>query len=132
MAIDPFYLYQESTFYGIFAENLSSYIYFSIRYQCTEKNVFVYYKAFSSSTTKHGFLGAGMINQPLSTVLCMLKDASKRHLYDKTITTAQVHKKITSNIELGEYFLYYSTYYCRTELIILLCLNCFLTLHNPS
>ncbi|KAK9409753.1 stAR-related lipid transfer protein 9 [Crotalus adamanteus] len=70
------------------------------KYQCTEKNVFVYYKAFSSSTTKHGFLGAGMINQPLSMVLCMLKDASKRHLYDKTITTAQVHKKITSNIEL--------------------------------
>ncbi|KAM3850912.1 stAR-related lipid transfer protein 9 [Vipera latastei] len=70
------------------------------KYQCTEKNVFVYYKAFSSSTTKHGFLGAGMINQPLSTVLCMLKDASKRHLYDKTITTAQVHKKITTNIEL--------------------------------
>ncbi|XP_013918696.1 PREDICTED: stAR-related lipid transfer protein 9 isoform X2 [Thamnophis sirtalis] len=70
------------------------------KYQCTEKNVFVYYKAFSSSTTKHGFLGAGVINQPLSTVLCMLKDASKRHLYDKTITTAQVHKKITSNIEL--------------------------------
>ncbi|XP_058017976.1 stAR-related lipid transfer protein 9 isoform X1 [Ahaetulla prasina] len=70
------------------------------KYQCTEKNVFVYYKAFSSSTTKHGFLGAGVIDQPLSTVLCMLKDASKRHLYDKTITTAQVHKKITSNIEL--------------------------------
>lgn len=67
--------------------------------------MFVYYKAFSSSTTKHGFLGAGVIDQPLSTVLCMLKDASKRHLYDKTITTAQVHKKITSNIELGEYFL---------------------------
>ncbi|XP_063174368.1 stAR-related lipid transfer protein 9 [Candoia aspera] len=70
------------------------------KYQCAEKNVLVYYKAFSSSTTKHGFLGAGVINQPLSMVLCMLKDPSKRHLYDKTITTAQVHKKITSNIDL--------------------------------
>uniref|UniRef100_A0A670Y6C4 Kinesin motor domain-containing protein n=1 Tax=Pseudonaja textilis TaxID=8673 RepID=A0A670Y6C4_PSETE len=70
------------------------------KYQCTEKNVFVYYKTFPSSTTKHGFLGAGVINQPLSVVLCILKDASKRHLYDKTITTAQVHKKITNNIEL--------------------------------
>nr|XP_034968305.1 stAR-related lipid transfer protein 9 isoform X3 [Zootoca vivipara] len=70
------------------------------KYQCVEKDVLVYYKAFSSSATKHGFLGAGMINKPLSTVLCMLKDPSKRHLYDKTITTAQVHKKITSNIEL--------------------------------
>ncbi|XP_053239799.1 stAR-related lipid transfer protein 9 isoform X3 [Podarcis raffonei] len=70
------------------------------KYQCVEKDVLVYYKAFSSSATKHGFLGAGMINKPLSTVLCILKDPSKRHLYDKTITTAQVHKKITSNIEL--------------------------------
>ncbi|XP_061467258.1 stAR-related lipid transfer protein 9 isoform X2 [Rhineura floridana] len=70
------------------------------KYQCVEKDVLVYYKAFSSSATKHGFLGAGMIKRPLSTVLCMLKDPSKRHLYDKTITTAQVHKKLTSNIEL--------------------------------
>ncbi|XP_042311971.1 stAR-related lipid transfer protein 9 isoform X2 [Sceloporus undulatus] len=70
------------------------------KYQCVEKDVLVYYKGFSSCATKHGFLGAGVIKRPLSTVLCMLKDASKRHLYDKTITTAQVHKKITSNIEL--------------------------------
>ncbi|KAH0620649.1 hypothetical protein JD844_021316, partial [Phrynosoma platyrhinos] len=70
------------------------------KYQCVEKDVLVYYKGFSSCSTKHGFLGAGVIKRPLSTVLCMLKDASKRHLYDKTITTAQVHKKITSNIEL--------------------------------
>lgn len=67
-----------------------------------EKDVLVYYKAFSSSATKHGFLGAGVIDRPLPTVLCMLKDPSKRHLYDKTITTAQVHRKITSSIELGE------------------------------
>lgn len=67
-----------------------------------EKDVLVYYKAFSSSATKHGFLGAGMINKPLPTILCMLKDPSKRHLYDKTITTAQVHKKIANNIDLGK------------------------------
>nr|XP_056707262.1 stAR-related lipid transfer protein 9 [Euleptes europaea] len=70
------------------------------KYQCMEKDVLVYYKAFSSSATKHGFLGAGVIDRPLPTVLCMLKDPSKRHLYDRTITTAQVHKKITSSIEL--------------------------------
>ncbi|XP_053141856.1 stAR-related lipid transfer protein 9 isoform X2 [Hemicordylus capensis] len=70
------------------------------KYQCVERDVLVYYKAFSSSATKHGFLGAGVINKPLPTVLCMLKDPSKRHLYDKTITLAQVHKKITSSIEL--------------------------------
>ncbi|XP_060118123.1 stAR-related lipid transfer protein 9 isoform X2 [Heteronotia binoei] len=70
------------------------------KYQCMEKDVLVYYKAFSSSATKHGFLGAGVIDRPLPTVLCMLRDPSKRHLYDKTITTAQVHKKITSSIEL--------------------------------
>uniref|UniRef100_A0ABM5FA84 StAR-related lipid transfer protein 9 isoform X1 n=1 Tax=Pogona vitticeps TaxID=103695 RepID=A0ABM5FA84_9SAUR len=70
------------------------------KYQCVEKDVLVYYKAFSSSATKHGFLGAGVIDRPLPTILCLLKDPSKRHLYDKTITTAQVHKKITSDIEL--------------------------------
>ncbi|XP_044291788.1 stAR-related lipid transfer protein 9 isoform X2 [Varanus komodoensis] len=70
------------------------------KYQCMEKDIRVYYKAFSSSATKHGFLGAGVINRPLSTVLCLLKDPTKRHLYDKTITTAQVHKKISSEIEL--------------------------------
>ncbi|KAJ7344789.1 hypothetical protein JRQ81_000739 [Phrynocephalus forsythii] len=70
------------------------------KYQCVEKDVLVYYKAFSTSATKHGFLGAGVIDRPLPTILCLLKDPSKRHLYDKSITTAQVHKKINSNIEL--------------------------------
>ncbi|XP_062824196.1 stAR-related lipid transfer protein 9 isoform X2 [Anolis carolinensis] len=70
------------------------------KYQCVEKDVLIYYKGFSSCATKHGFLGAGVIKRPLSAVLSLLKDASKRHLFDKTVTTAQVYKKITSNIEL--------------------------------
>ncbi|XP_067318923.1 stAR-related lipid transfer protein 9 isoform X3 [Anolis sagrei] len=70
------------------------------KYQCVEKDVLVYYKGFSSCATKHGFLGAGVIKRPLPAVLCLLKDASKRHLFDKTVTSAQVYKKITSNIEL--------------------------------
>ncbi|CAM4578533.1 stAR-related lipid transfer protein 9 isoform X1 [Caretta caretta] len=69
------------------------------KYQCTEKEVLVYYKVFPSAT-KHGFLGAGVIERPLPNVWCMVKDPGKRHLYDKTINTARVHEKITSQIQL--------------------------------
>ncbi|KAM7163351.1 stAR-related lipid transfer protein 9 isoform 3-T3 [Macrochelys suwanniensis] len=69
------------------------------KYQCTEKEVLVYYKVFPSAT-KHGFLGAGVIERPLPNVWCMVKDPGKRHLYDKTISTARVHKKVTSHIQL--------------------------------
>ncbi|XP_050812589.1 stAR-related lipid transfer protein 9 isoform X5 [Gopherus flavomarginatus] len=69
------------------------------KYQCTEKEVLVYYKVFPSAT-KHGFLGAGVIERPLPKVWCMVKDPGKRHLYDKTINTAQVHKKVMSHIQL--------------------------------
>uniref|UniRef100_A0A452ISG6 START domain-containing protein n=1 Tax=Gopherus agassizii TaxID=38772 RepID=A0A452ISG6_9SAUR len=69
------------------------------KYQCTEKEVLVYYKVFPSAT-KHGFLGAGVIERPLPNVWCMVKDPDKRHLYDKTINTAQVHKKVMSHIQL--------------------------------
>ncbi|XP_074853178.1 stAR-related lipid transfer protein 9 [Carettochelys insculpta] len=69
------------------------------KYQCTEKEVLVYYKVFPSATT-HGFLGAGVIERPLSSVWCMVKDPAKRHLYDKTIKIAQVHKKVTSHVQL--------------------------------
>ncbi|KAM9148338.1 stAR-related lipid transfer protein 9 isoform 1-T1 [Pangshura tecta] len=68
------------------------------KYQCTEKEVLVYYKVFPSAT-KHGFLGAGVIERPLPNVWCMVKDPGKRHLYDKTINTAQVHK-VMSHIQL--------------------------------
>lgn len=72
------------------------------RYQCTEKEVLVYYKVFPSAT-KHGFLGAGVIERPLPSVWGLVRDPGKRHLYDRTINTAQIHKKVTSHIQLGEY-----------------------------
>uniref|UniRef100_A0A7M4FKI8 START domain-containing protein n=1 Tax=Crocodylus porosus TaxID=8502 RepID=A0A7M4FKI8_CROPO len=69
------------------------------KYQCIEKEVLVYYKVFPSAT-KHGFLGAGVIERPLPSVWCIVKDPGKRYLYDKTITTVRVHKKVTSHIQL--------------------------------
>ncbi|KAE8587229.1 hypothetical protein XENTR_v10021901 [Xenopus tropicalis] len=68
-------------------------------YQCTERDVLVYYKAFPSST-KHGFLGAGVIRRPLHDVWGMVKDTDTRHLYDKSILTAQVHQRVGNNIQL--------------------------------
>ncbi|NXE19793.1 STAR9 protein, partial [Ardeotis kori] len=69
------------------------------KYQCTEKEVLVYYKVFPSAT-RHGFLGAGVIERPLPYVWGLVRDPGKRHLYDRTINTAQVHKKVTSHIQL--------------------------------
>lgn len=72
------------------------------RYQCTEKEVQVYYKVFPSAT-RHGFLGAGVIERPLPYVWGLVRDPGKRHLYDSSISTARIHKKVTSHIHLGEY-----------------------------
>ncbi|NXA36433.1 STAR9 protein, partial [Eudromia elegans] len=69
------------------------------KYQCTEKEVLIYYKAFPSAT-QHGFLGAGVIERPLPSVWALVRDPSKRHLYDRTISTTRIHKKITSHMEL--------------------------------
>ncbi|NXE46980.1 STAR9 protein, partial [Casuarius casuarius] len=69
------------------------------KYQCTEKEVLIYYKVFPSAT-KHGFLGAGVIERSLPSVWGLVRDPSKRHLYDRTINTARVHKKVTSHIQL--------------------------------
>uniref|UniRef100_A0A8D2MLY2 StAR-related lipid transfer protein 9 n=1 Tax=Zonotrichia albicollis TaxID=44394 RepID=A0A8D2MLY2_ZONAL len=69
------------------------------KYQCTEKEVQVYYKAFPSAT-RHGFLGAGVIERPLPFVWGLVRDPVKRHLYDSSINTAQIHKKVTSHIHL--------------------------------
>ncbi|KFQ46258.1 StAR-related lipid transfer protein 9, partial [Nestor notabilis] len=69
------------------------------KYQCTEKEVRVYYKVFPSAT-KHGFLGAGVIERPLPYVWGLVRDPGKRHLYDRTINTARIHKKVTSHIQL--------------------------------
>ncbi|CAJ0951913.1 unnamed protein product [Ranitomeya imitator] len=68
-------------------------------YQSTERDVLVYYKAFSSAT-KHGFIGAGVIRRPIHDVWCMVKDISTRRLYDQSILTACVHERVSSNIQL--------------------------------
>ncbi|XP_009996065.1 PREDICTED: stAR-related lipid transfer protein 9 [Chaetura pelagica] len=69
------------------------------KYQCTEKEVLVYYKVFPSAT-RHGFLGAGVIERPLPSVWGLVRDPGKRLLYDRTINTARIHKKVTSHIQL--------------------------------
>ncbi|XP_057881496.1 stAR-related lipid transfer protein 9 [Melospiza georgiana] len=69
------------------------------KYQCTEKEVQVYYKAFPSAT-RHGFLGAGVIERPLPFVWGLVRDPGKRHLYDSSINAARIHKKVTSHIHL--------------------------------
>ncbi|NWI39982.1 STAR9 protein, partial [Picathartes gymnocephalus] len=69
------------------------------KYQCTEKEVQVYYKVFPSAT-RHGFLGAGVIERPLPYVWGVVRDPGKRHLYDSSINTARIHKKVTSHIHL--------------------------------
>ncbi|NXF34186.1 STAR9 protein, partial [Nyctibius bracteatus] len=69
------------------------------KYQCTEKEVLIYYKVFPSAT-RHGFLGAGVIERPLPAVWGAVRDPGKRHLYDRAINTARIHKKVTSHIQL--------------------------------
>ncbi|KFV86332.1 StAR-related lipid transfer protein 9, partial [Struthio camelus australis] len=69
------------------------------KYQGTEKEVLIYYKVFPSAT-KHGFLGAGVIERPLPHVWGLVRDPGKRHLYDRTINIARIHKKVTSHIQL--------------------------------
>ncbi|XP_030804670.1 stAR-related lipid transfer protein 9 isoform X1 [Camarhynchus parvulus] len=69
------------------------------KYQCTEKEVQVYYKVFPSAT-RHGFLGAGVIERPLPFVWGLVRDPGKRHLYDSSINRARIHKKVTSHIHL--------------------------------
>ncbi|KAM4663543.1 stAR-related lipid transfer protein 9-like [Discoglossus pictus] len=69
------------------------------KYQCIDRDVLVYYKAFPSAT-KHGFLGAGVIRRPLQDVWCMVKDVTTRCLYDKSILTAQVHQRVVNGIQL--------------------------------
>ncbi|XP_041121054.1 stAR-related lipid transfer protein 9 isoform X2 [Polyodon spathula] len=70
----------------------------SWRYQSTERGVLAYYKAFPSPT-KHGFLCAGVIEQPLHSVWCLIRDHSKIHLYDRAIKTAWV-TSVESGIQL--------------------------------
>ncbi|XP_038637961.1 uncharacterized protein stard9 isoform X2 [Scyliorhinus canicula] len=69
------------------------------RYHCTEKGILMFYKKYTSPT-KHGFMGVGLIEKPLHCVWCMVKDHSKRQLYDKTIKTVEVHQQLGNGIEL--------------------------------
>ncbi|KAM4690523.1 stAR-related lipid transfer protein 9 [Rhinophrynus dorsalis] len=68
-------------------------------YQCIERDVFVYYKAFPSAT-KHGFLGAGVIKRPIHDVWCIVRDISTRRLYDQSVISAQLHQRVGSGIQL--------------------------------
>ncbi|XP_060684622.1 uncharacterized protein stard9, partial [Hemiscyllium ocellatum] len=69
------------------------------RYHCTEKGVQIFYKKYASPT-KHGFLGVGMIEKPLHCVWCIVKDHSKRQLYDSSVKTVKIHQQLGSGIEL--------------------------------
>uniref|UniRef100_A0A4W3KEB9 START domain-containing protein n=1 Tax=Callorhinchus milii TaxID=7868 RepID=A0A4W3KEB9_CALMI len=69
------------------------------KYHSTEKGILMFYKKYASAT-KHGFMGVGVIEKPLHCVWCMVKDHSKRRLYDETIKTVQVHKQLGGGIQL--------------------------------
>lgn len=59
-----------------------------------------YYKKFSS--TRHGFLGAGVVSQPLSHVWAAVSDPTLWPLYHKPIQTARLHQRVSNSISLGE------------------------------
>lgn len=59
-----------------------------------------YNKVFSS--TRHGFLGAGVVSQPLSHVWAAVSDPTLWPLYHKPIQTARLHQRVTNNIHLGK------------------------------
>ncbi|XP_028934226.1 stAR-related lipid transfer protein 9 isoform X2 [Ornithorhynchus anatinus] len=71
------------------------------KYQCEEQEVLVYYKAFPSST-RHSFLGAGVVPLPLPCVWAAVRDPTLRPLYDKAVRIAQLHRRVTGSIQLGE------------------------------
>lgn len=59
----------------------------------------LYYKMFSS--TRHGFLGAGVLLQPLSHVWAAVSDPTLWPLYHKPIQTVRLHQRVTNSISLG-------------------------------
>ncbi|XP_069862012.1 stAR-related lipid transfer protein 9 isoform X1 [Dipodomys merriami] len=67
-------------------------------YQGEEQEVQVYYKEFSS--TRHGFLGAGVVSQPLPHVWAAVSDPTLWPLYHKPIHTARLHQRVTNSISL--------------------------------
>ncbi|XP_078263384.1 stAR-related lipid transfer protein 9-like [Rhinoraja longicauda] len=69
------------------------------RYHGIENDVLMFYKRYPSST-KHGFMGVGVIEKPLDTVWCLVKDNSKRQLYDEALKTVKIHQQLGRGIEL--------------------------------
>ncbi|XP_054944260.1 stAR-related lipid transfer protein 9 [Physeter macrocephalus] len=67
-------------------------------HQGEEQEVQMYYKVFS--TTRHGFLGAGVVSQPLSHVWAAVSDPTLWPLYHKPIQTARLHQRVTNSINL--------------------------------
>lgn len=67
-------------------------------YQGEEQEVQLYYKEFSS--TRHGFLGASVVSQPLSQVWAAVSDPTLWPLYHKPIQTARLHQRVTNSISL--------------------------------
>ncbi|CAH6788018.1 Stard9 [Phodopus roborovskii] len=67
-------------------------------YQGEEQKVQLYYKEFSS--TRHGFLGAGVVPQPLSHVWAAVSDPTLWPLYHKPIQTARLHQRVSNSISL--------------------------------
>ncbi|KAM5235430.1 stAR-related lipid transfer protein 9 [Ctenodactylus gundi] len=67
-------------------------------YQGEEQQVQLYYKEFSS--TRHGFLGAGVVPQPLSHVWAAVSDPTLWPLYHKPIQTARLQQRVTNSISL--------------------------------
>ncbi|XP_038187799.1 stAR-related lipid transfer protein 9 isoform X2 [Arvicola amphibius] len=67
-------------------------------YQGEEQEVQFYYKEFSS--TRHGFLGAGVVSQPLSHVWAAVSDPTLWPLYHKPIQTARLHQRVSNSISL--------------------------------
>lgn len=90
-------------------------VFFYYRFQVTEKDVLVYYKAFSSPT-KHGFIGAGVIKRPLYNVWDMVKDVHARRLYDKSILSSCVHQRVSSTVQLGKRLINFTEKYARQDL----------------
>ncbi|XP_021097565.1 stAR-related lipid transfer protein 9 isoform X3 [Heterocephalus glaber] len=68
------------------------------KYQGEEQEVQLYYKEFSS--TRHGFLGAGVVAQPLSQVWAAVSDPTLWPLYHKPVQTARLHQRVTNSISL--------------------------------
>ncbi|XP_012622019.1 stAR-related lipid transfer protein 9 isoform X1 [Microcebus murinus] len=67
-------------------------------HQGEEQAVQLYFKVFSS--TRHGFLGAGVVFQPLSHVWAAVSDPTLWPLYHKPIQTARLHHRVTNSINL--------------------------------